>query len=100
MPSVRSTYNHDTYFHPQLERLAALSPPSSSTLIIPSALSGPSDPPADDAINPRERIPWSDLSPPDSVVCYGWVRGFHIDLEWLRATWERPYSFLRTIIQR
>ncbi|BGP25225.1 GDP-Man:alpha-1,3-mannosyltransferase, glycosyltransferase family 69 protein [Rhodotorula toruloides] len=100
VPSVRTTYDHDTYFHPQLQSLSSLSPPSSSSLTIPSSFSLPPAAPSDDATNPRERIPWSDLSPPDSVVCYGWVRGFHVDLEWLRATWERPYSFIRTIIQR
>ncbi|BGP08706.1 hypothetical protein JCM10049v2_004555 [Rhodotorula toruloides] len=100
VPSVRTTYDHDTYFHPQLRRLSSLSPPSTSQLTVPSPLSPPSPLPSDDALDPSERIPWWDLSPPDSVVCYGWVRGFHVDLEWLRGTWERPYSFIRTIIQR
>lgn len=96
VPSVRATYDAAVYRHPRLERLASLSSPSHSNLTLPPAphpLAHPDDPTTVD-----ELIPWGALTPPDTVVCWAWVRGFHLDLEWVRATWFRPYAFARSLI--
>jgi len=99
VPSVRVTYDAAVYNHPRLQQLASLHPPSLSDLTL--SLDSPPPPPASvdaDAAEPSELIPWATLSPPDSVVCWAWVRGFHLDLEWIRATWFRPYAFARSLL--
>ncbi|BGP40697.1 hypothetical protein JCM10449v2_004659 [Rhodotorula kratochvilovae] len=97
VPSVRVTYDAAVYAHPRLQQLAVLSPPALSNLTLP-----PPPPPSDvvSPAEPAELIPWATLSPPESVVCWAWVRGFHLDFEWIRATWYRPYAFARTVIER
>lgn len=32
-----------------------------------------------------ELIDWSTIDPPESVVCYSWARGFHMDLPYRRT---------------
>lgn len=102
VPSVRVTYDAAVYNHPRLRHLASLHPPSLSNLTLsssPALDAPPPPPPAPDADDePSELIPWATLSPPDSVVCWAWVRGFHLDLEWVRATWFRPYAFARSLL--
>lgn len=87
IPTVRTTYDLSSYLHPQLVSLSALLRPSASSLSLSSSttLSSPLSP-------TDERIDWSALSPPTSVVCFEWARGWHIDLEWWRATLELPYA--------
>ncbi|GAA6055314.1 hypothetical protein JCM3770_004835 [Rhodotorula araucariae] len=96
VPSVRVTYDAAVYAHPRLQHLASLSAPSFSNL----TLRRPPGQYPDVSAEPGELIPWADLSPPDSVVCFAWVRGFHLDFEWIRATWYRPYAFARSVIER
>ncbi|GAA5856697.1 hypothetical protein JCM9279_000306 [Rhodotorula babjevae] len=102
VPSVRVTYGAAVYNHPRLRHLASLHPPSLSNLTLSSSPSLDSPPPPSAALDgddePSELIPWATLSPPDSVVCWAWVRGFHLDLEWIRATWFRPYAFARSLL--
>ncbi|GAA5987472.1 hypothetical protein JCM11641_003840 [Rhodosporidiobolus odoratus] len=70
VPTVRVTYDLATYSHPQLVSLAALNSPSSSSLSL---------------------SPWL----PPRVLCFGWARGWHIDMHEWRATWERPFATIR-----
>ncbi|KAM0748981.1 hypothetical protein T439DRAFT_303745 [Meredithblackwellia eburnea MCA 4105] len=65
VPAVHVTYAQDVYHHPALE---AHKPDLRKT-----------------ATSPGEMIDWSALSPPKSVVCYEWARGFHLDLPWRRT---------------
>lgn len=70
IPSVHVTYEQEVYDHPQLVALthqATLPPP----LDVPRL------------------IDWAAIKAPFSVVCYGWVRGFHVDLPF-RRTRESP----------
>ncbi|KPV77808.1 glycosyltransferase family 69 protein [Rhodotorula graminis WP1] len=104
VPSVHVTYDAAVYNHPRLWQLASLHPPSLSNLTLTSSSALDSPPPpsrADGDVDddePSELIPWATLSPPDTVVCWAWVRGFHLDLEWVRATWFRPYAFARSLL--
>ncbi|GAA6028821.1 hypothetical protein JCM8097_007411 [Rhodosporidiobolus ruineniae] len=122
VPTVRATYNLATYTHPQLVTLAALNPPSNSSLsLLPydHSFHFPSSPPSPSPASPAlitsagsssssastdlelgtstELIPWSALSPPARVICYSWTPGLMIDIEWLRASWKRPFAGLRVI---
>ncbi|GAA5946731.1 hypothetical protein JCM10213_004672 [Rhodosporidiobolus nylandii] len=102
VPTVRVTYDLPTYLHPQLVSLSSLDPPSSSSLSLsslphassPSSSSDPS-PPAPEDLPLTELIPWSALSPPASVICFAWARGWHIDLQWWRASWGSPFEGMR-----
>jgi hypothetical protein len=86
IPTVRTTYDLPTYTHPQLLQLSSLLVPSASTLSL--SASAPSTP-----LTPlSERIDWSSLTPPSTVVCFEWARGWHIDVEWWRATLEAPFG--------
>ncbi|GJN91057.1 hypothetical protein Rhopal_004072-T1 [Rhodotorula paludigena] len=97
VPSVHVTYAAEVYAHPRLKQLASLSPPSESALTLPAAFPSTLSPASSE---PTELIAWASLSPPDSVVCWSWVRGFHLDFEWIRAQWYRPYSYARQILRR
>ncbi|GAA5987825.1 hypothetical protein JCM10908_007231 [Rhodotorula pacifica] len=93
VPTVRTTYDLGVYTHPQLLDLVSRYPPTQSTLSLsPSNASEP----VDDA----ERIRWSDLTPPQEIICWAWVRGFHLDFEIIRASWERPWAYARSLISR
>ncbi|GAA6010288.1 hypothetical protein JCM11491_006250 [Sporobolomyces phaffii] len=82
VPTVRATYSTSTYTHPHL--LSVLSR-AKSFLLDPSSASDR----AKSSLNPK--IDWSSWSAPKSIVCWDWVRGFHVDLEWLRMTRNKPW---------
>ncbi|KWU44009.1 hypothetical protein RHOSPDRAFT_34438 [Rhodotorula sp. JG-1b] len=94
VPSVRTTYDLGVYTHPQLVDLVSRNPPAQSQLSLapPSPSSGTKDSP--------ERIRWADLTPPQEIICWAWVRGFHLDFEIIRASWERPWAYARNLISR
>ncbi|GAA5897802.1 hypothetical protein JCM6882_000101, partial [Rhodosporidiobolus microsporus] len=110
IPTVRVTYDLAAYLHPQLVALSSLSPPSLSTLSLSNSISRSPDPPSSSEATPfsppsspsesEELIPWRTLTPPSSVLCFPWARGWHIDLEWWRATWERPFEGLWALRKR
>ncbi|GAA5876318.1 hypothetical protein JCM16303_007098 [Sporobolomyces ruberrimus] len=84
IPTVRATYTQAVYTHPHLR------------LILSRAKSFLLDPVSDldrskAIFSPK--IDWSlpEWSAPKSVVCWDWVRGFHIDIEWLRMTRYKPW---------
>lgn len=70
VPSVHVTYAQEVYDHPSLVNLASRSEANTSSL--------------------SPMIDWSEHEAPESVVCYSWVRGFHIDLPY-RRTREAPF---------
>ncbi|GAA5839126.1 hypothetical protein JCM11251_003683 [Rhodosporidiobolus azoricus] len=105
VPTVRVTYDLAAYLHPQLVALSSLNPPSFSKLSLlepratsssatPSSAEAPVSLSAVESSDPDldERIHWSSLTPPSAIVCFAWARGWHIDLEWWRATLERPFA--------
>ncbi|BGP55944.1 hypothetical protein JCM8202_004289 [Rhodotorula sphaerocarpa] len=94
VPTVRATYTLSTYSHPQLLDLVSRNPPAQSTL----SISTEEPPMSSSSPEPHERIRWSDLTPPQEIICWGWVRGFHLDLEILRGTWEQPWAFARSLV--
>ncbi|ORY89834.1 cryptococcal mannosyltransferase 1-domain-containing protein [Leucosporidium creatinivorum] len=70
VPSVHVTYAQEVYNHPSLvdlTRRGELNAQATSSI-----------------------IDWEPIKPPESVVCYSWVRGFHIDLPY-RRTREAPF---------
>ncbi|KAL8292290.1 hypothetical protein RQP46_001756 [Phenoliferia psychrophenolica] len=71
VPSVHVTYAEEVYSHPSLvAHHPALIPTTPTT--------------------PSELIEWDTIEPPENVVCYEWVRGFHLDLPY-RRTREKPF---------
>lgn len=94
VPSVRTTYDLGVYTHPQLVDLVSRNPPAQSTL----SLAPPS--PSSETEDSPERIRWADLTPPQEIICWAWVRGFHLDFEIIRASWERPWAYARNLISR
>ncbi|GAA5960468.1 hypothetical protein JCM3765_003644 [Sporobolomyces pararoseus] len=84
IPTVRSTYSPSIYSHPHL--LSLMSRAKSFQTSSESALER-SDPFF------SNKIDWSrpEWKAPKSVVCWDWVRGFHIDLEWLRMKRNKPW---------
>lgn len=71
VPSVHVTYAQEVYTHPSLvAHHPALIPTTPTT--------------------PPELIAWDLIEPPESVVCYEWARGFHLDLPY-RRTREKPF---------
>ncbi|GAA5876074.1 hypothetical protein JCM3774_004497 [Rhodotorula dairenensis] len=95
VPSVRTTYDLGVYTHPQLLDSVSRLPPEKSTLSLSPAPEDGSEP-ADNG----ERIRWADLTPPQEIICWAWVRGFHLDFEIIRASWERPWAYARGLISR
>ncbi|GAA6043898.1 hypothetical protein JCM8097_004296 [Rhodosporidiobolus ruineniae] len=93
VPTVGVTYDLATYTHKQLNHLASLNRPASSTLSLTAQ--EPVDESAEEST--MERIQWSKLTPPSKTLCFPWARGFHIDLEMWRATWERPFARLQFV---
>jgi hypothetical protein len=66
IPAVHVTYQQDVYHHHQLTALtqrAEQLPPAGMATI----------------------IDWQQIIPPLSVVCYPWIRGFHVDLPFRRT---------------
>ncbi|BGP08705.1 hypothetical protein JCM10049v2_004554 [Rhodotorula toruloides] len=83
VPSVRVTYRETVYSNPALLSLSSLHPPSPA-------------PTLDD----QERIDWLSYTPPEEVVCWAWTPGPHVDFEWARAVWERPYETVAKVLSR
>ncbi|GAA5932264.1 glycosyltransferase family 69 protein [Sporobolomyces koalae] len=84
VPTVRAVYDSSTYTHPHL------------VSILDRAKQFFRDPQfARDRANRffNHKIDWSlpEWTAPTSVACWGWVRGFHIDLEWSRMTRNPPW---------
>ncbi|GAA6018026.1 hypothetical protein JCM10207_002745 [Rhodosporidiobolus poonsookiae] len=102
VPTVRTTYDLATYTHLQLVKLASLQPAAASNLSLtaplPSSTTASAHLDLDPSASPlSERIPWRALAPPQRILCFGWARGFHIDFEWWRATWEKPFASIRFV---
>jgi hypothetical protein len=64
VPNVHVTYEEEVYSHPSLLALSSQTHLPHST---------------------PELIDWKSIPKPKSVVCYSWVRGFHIDLPFRRT---------------
>ncbi|GAA5936571.1 glycosyltransferase family 69 protein [Sporobolomyces koalae] len=83
VPTVRVTYSESVYSHPHLigiaTRLRNFLQAEAKLPTLPSHLS--------------PTIDWSlpEWRAPESVVCWSWARGFHIDLPWWRSTKEKPW---------
>ncbi|BGP25224.1 delta-aminolevulinic acid dehydratase [Rhodotorula toruloides] len=75
VPSVRVTYSEPVYSNPDLLSLVARHPPSPSP-----------------SLDNEERIDWPSYTSPEEVVCWAWTPGPHVDFEWARAVWEKPYQ--------
>lgn len=69
VPRVHVTYTSDIYDFASLAALSAR---------------------AADATQDDERIDWDEVHAPESVVCYPWERGFHVDLPYRRVR-EPPW---------
>ncbi|GAA5914668.1 hypothetical protein JCM6882_003597 [Rhodosporidiobolus microsporus] len=96
VPTVRTTYDEPTYSHRRLVELASRNPPSQSSLSLSTSPSSPLS--SLSTLTPlSERIDWPSLIPPQKVVCFGWDPKFMLDLEWLSAVWESPYSPARLV---
>uniref|UniRef100_A0A0K3CBJ4 Delta-aminolevulinic acid dehydratase n=1 Tax=Rhodotorula toruloides TaxID=5286 RepID=A0A0K3CBJ4_RHOTO len=83
VPSVRVTYSEPVYSNPSLLSLSSLHPPSPSP-----------------TLDAEERIDWPSYTPPEEVVCWAWTPGPHVDFEWARAVWERPYETFAKVLSR
>lgn len=83
VPSVRVAYQQAVYSNADLLELVSRHPPSSSP-----------------TLTADERIDWPSYTPPDEVVCWAWTPGPHVDFEWARAVWERPYQTVVGMLSR
>ncbi|GAA5993484.1 hypothetical protein JCM5350_007978 [Sporobolomyces pararoseus] len=84
IPTVRSTYSPSIYSHPHLVSLLSRAKLFQTS---PESTLERSDP------SYSQKIDWSrpEWTAPESVVCWDWVRGFHIDFEWLRMKRNKPW---------
>lgn len=78
VPNVHVTYEEEVYSHPSLLTLSSQTHLPHST---------------------PELIDWKSISRPKSVVCYSWVRGFHLDLPF-RRTYVLSYLALSVSLIR